>query len=50
MTRQAHPNTLDLQNPKFFRQRLLAIKPGELEEIISQLLAGMDGEMVEVAG
>ncbi|NLW92951.1 MAG: restriction endonuclease, partial [Syntrophomonadaceae bacterium] len=33
---------------KALRQRLLAIKPGEFEELISQLLAEMGFEMVEV--
>jgi hypothetical protein len=48
VTRETHPKTFDLQDPKFFCQRLLAMKPGEFEEIISQLLAGTDCEMVEV--
>jgi hypothetical protein len=50
VTRYAHPNTLDLPDRKFVRQRLLVMKPGEFEEIISQLLAGMGFEMVEVTG
>ena len=33
---------------KVLRERLLAIKPGEFEELISQLLAEMGFEMVEV--
>lgn len=48
MTRHAHPNTLDFPDRKLFRQRLLAMNPGEFEEIIFQRLAGMDCEMIEV--
>mgnify|MGYP005855498963 CR=1 FL=1 len=33
---------------KALRERLLAMKPGEFEELISQLLAEMGFEMVEV--
>ena len=36
------------QHRKALRERLLAMKPGEFEELISQLLAEMGFEMVEV--
>jgi len=38
----------NLQVRKALRERLLAMKPGEFEELISQLLAEMGFEMVEV--
>ena len=37
-----------IENYKELRERLLAMKPGEFEELISQLLAEMGFEMVEV--
>ena len=39
---------IEQHNRKALRERLLAMKPGEFEELISQLLAEMGFEMVEV--